>query len=84
MMANSELHALLNLIEDPDEEVFLSITERFTLLGQEIIPVLEDHQNSTDDTEQIKKITYIIDKVSLSVLSNELLEWKNSEDQLTV
>lgn len=84
MMANSELHALLNLIEDPDEEVFLSITERFTLLGQEIIPVLEDHQNSTDDPEQIKKITYIIDKVSLSVLSNELLEWKNSEDQLTV
>lgn len=84
MMANSEISALLNLIEDPDEDVFISITERFIGLGQEIIPVLEDHQHATHDESQIKKISFIIDKITLSILSNEILEWKNTEDQSTI
>ena len=84
MMANSELHALLNLIEDPDEEVFHSITDRFIGLGQEIIPILEEHQHTTHDEEQIKKINFIIDKVAMSVLTDELMEWKISEDQSIV
>lgn len=84
MMANSELSALLNLIEDPDEDVFHSITERFIGMGQEIIPILEDHQHSTHDEELIKKTNYIIDLVSLSVLTNELMEWKQSEDQSAI
>lgn len=84
MMANSEISALLNLIEDPDEDVFISITERFIGLGQEIIPFLEDHQHATHDESQIKKIGFIIDKITLSILSNEILEWKNTEDQSTI
>ncbi|MFN5439032.1 MAG: transglutaminase family protein [Bacteroidota bacterium] len=84
MMANSELSALLNLIEDPDEDVFNSITERFVGMGKEIIPILEEHQHGTHDEELIKKINYIIDLVSLSVLTNELMEWKYSEDQSTI
>ena len=84
MTTNSELIALLNLIEDPDEEVFQSITQRFIGFGQEIIPILEEHQHTTHDEDQIKKIQFIIDKVSISILSNELLEWKNTEDQSTV
>jgi len=84
MMANSEISALLNLIEDPDEDVFISITERFIGLGQEIIPFLEDHQHATHDESQIKKICFIIDKITLSILSNEILEWKNTEDQSTI
>ncbi len=84
MMANSELYALLNLIEDPDEEVFLSITDRFIGLGQEIIPALEDHLHATHDEEQIKKINFIIDKVAIAALTDELMEWKGSEDQSTV
>lgn len=83
-MANSELSALLNLIEDPDEEVFNSITERFIGMGQEIIPILEEHQYGTHDEELIKKTNYIIDLVSLSVFTNELMEWKHSEDQSAI
>lgn len=83
-MANSELSALLNLIDDPDEDVFHSITERFIGMGQEIIPILEEHQLSTHDEELIKKTNYIIDLVALSVLTNELMEWKHSEDQSAI
>lgn len=83
-MANSELSALLNLIDDPDEDVFHSITERFIGMGQEIIPILEEHQLGTHDEELIKKTNYIIDLVALSVLTNELLEWKHSEDQSAI
>jgi regulator of sirC expression with transglutaminase-like and TPR domain len=84
MMANSELSALLNLIDDPDEDVFHSITERFIGMGQEIIPILEEHQLGTHDEELIKKTNYIIDLVALSVLTNELMEWKHSEDQSAI
>ena len=83
-MANSELSALLNLIDDPDEDVFNSITARFVGMGHEIIPILEEHQHGTHEEELIKKINYIIDVVSLSVMTNDLLEWKNSEDQSTI
>ncbi|MEY4113382.1 MAG: hypothetical protein RLZ76_75 [Bacteroidota bacterium] len=83
-MANSELSALLNLIDDPDEDVFHSITERFIGMGQEIIPILEEHQLGTHDEELIKKTNYIIDLVALSVLTNELMEWKHSEDQSAI
>lgn len=79
-MAKTELNALLNLIEDPDEEVFDSITKRFMGLGQKIIPILEEHLLSTIDEEQVKKINVIIDRVTLSVLSEELREWKKSGD----
>ncbi len=41
-MTSSELEALLNLIDDPDEHIYLQVKERILSCGEEIIPRLEN------------------------------------------
>ena len=41
LQENNEIKALLNLIEDPDQEVFSSISNKLVSLGKQIIPNLE-------------------------------------------
>ncbi len=76
-----EINALLNLIEDPDDEVYHTITKRFIGFGQEIIPVLNEFQELTDDPVQVSKINSIIAQISISCLENALTDWLNCEDQ---
>jgi len=39
-----EINALLNLIEDPDDNVYQTITKRFIGFGKDVIPVLNEFQ----------------------------------------
>jgi regulator of sirC expression with transglutaminase-like and TPR domain len=76
-----EINALLNLIEDPDDEVYQTITRRFIGFGQEVIPVLNEFQELTDDPVQVGKINSIISQISISCLQTAVTDWLNSEDQ---
>lgn len=76
-----EINALLNLIEDPDDEVYQTITRRFIGFGHEVIPVLNEFQELTDDPFQIARINSIISRISISCLENAVAEWLNSDDQ---
>ena len=78
---NGEINALLNLIEDPDEEVYQSITKRFIGFGQAVIPALNEFQQITDDPVQLNKIRSIISNISVSCLEKAVLDWKNNNDQ---
>ena len=76
-----EINALLNLIEDPDDEVYQTITRRFIGFGQEVIPVLNEFQDLTDDPIQVSKINSIIAQISVTCLENAVADWLKSEDQ---
>ena len=76
-----EINALLNLIEDPDDEVYQTITKRFIGFGQDVIPVLSEFQEMTDDPLQVAKINSIISQIAISCLENAITEWLKSEDQ---
>ena len=76
-----EINALLNLIEDPDDEVYQTITKRFIGFGQDVIPVLNEFQELTDDPVQVAKINSIISQIAISCLENAMTDWLNSEDQ---
>lgn len=76
-----EINALLNLIEDPDDEVYQTITRRFIGFGQEVIPVLNEFQDLTDDPVQVAKINSIIAQISVTCLENAVADWLKSEDQ---
>lgn len=81
MQTSGELIALLNLIEDPDEEIYQMVTSRLLDLGDEVIPLLEDHKQSVSDTEQLLKLDSIISKISISTLENALVQWKQNGEQ---
>jgi len=76
-----EINALLNLIEDPDDEVYQTITKRFIGFGHDVIPVLKEFQEMTDDPLQVAKINSIISQISISCLENAITDWVKSDDQ---
>jgi hypothetical protein len=79
--ASGEINALLNLIEDPDDEIFQSITKRFVGFGTEVIPYLEDFKEGNEDEEQLQKIDQIISTISLTTLSTSIQQWKTEDQQ---
>jgi hypothetical protein len=83
MSASKELIALLNLIEDPDEEVYQTVSSRLLSLGGEIIPHLEEYKQQVLDQVHTDKIEQIIEQLEISTLEQGLLEWKEN-GELTI
>ncbi len=82
MLENKEISALFHLIDDPDEEVFSTITERIISHGRAIIPNLENlWENSPDENVQ-ERIELIIHKLHFRDLTGEFTIWKNSGCEL--
>ena len=82
MLENKEISALFHLIDDPDEEVFSTITERIISHGRAIIPNLENlWENSPDENVQ-ERIELIIHKLHFRDLLEEFTLWKNGSSEL--
>ena len=82
MLENNEINALFHLIDDPDEEVFSSVTDRIISHGRAIIPNLENlWENSSDESVQ-ERIELIIHKLHFRDLVEEFTQWKNSSCEL--
>ena len=82
MLNNSgEIKALIELIDDPDENVFKSITERFIGLGKEVVPIVKEQLDFTDEEDTIFKINHIIHKVNFKLLEDELIKWNASSQK---
>lgn len=78
MSTSKELIALLNLIEDPDEEVYQTVSNRLLSLGGVIIPQLEEYKQQVIDQVHAEKIDDIIEQLEISSLEKGLLEWKEN------
>lgn len=81
MNANSELDALIYLLEDPDDQVYKSVSEKLITLGQEVIPVLEatvDHK--TDELSQIR-IGKLIEQIYFDSLCGDFQKWLNNDPE---
>jgi len=77
MQENPEISALFHLIDDPDEEVFSTVTERIVSLGHAIIPNLENLWETTPDEGVQERIEMLIHKLHLRDLINDFTTWKN-------
>lgn len=79
MRTNKEIRALLQLIDDPDGEVFETVSEKLLHYGREIIPNLEDLWEHTEDHEVQVRIEDLIHRVHFQDLQQEFLEWSTSK-----
>ena len=78
MYQNAEISALLTLIDDPDEEVFSTVSSRIVHYGKGIIPNLENLWENTVSEAVQERIEMIIHKLHYTDLVNDLTEWRNS------
>lgn len=78
MRENKEILALLQLIDDPDDEVFDTVSEKIVHYGRSIIPRLEDLWEHTADLTVQERIEQLIHRVHFQDLQQEFLEWSKS------
>jgi Transglutaminase-like superfamily len=78
MHSNAEISALLTLIDDPDEEVFSTVSNRIVHYGKGIIPNLENLWENTISEAIQERIEMIIHKLHYTDLIADLTEWGNS------
>ena len=81
MEETREISALFHLIDDPDKEVFTTVSERIVSFGKHIIPNLEDLWENTPDEGVQERIEMIIHRLHLRDLTAELTQWKNHSEQ---
>lgn len=82
MLENNEITALFHLIDDPDEEVFNSVTAKIVSFGNAILPNLEHLWESTPDEGLQERIAQIIHKLQFRDLVDDFIEWKNGPAEL--
>ena len=79
MRPNKEIKALLQLMDDPDDEVYDTVSAQLLHYGREIIPDLEQLWELTADGALQERIEGLIHRVHFQDLQHEFTEWSHSE-----
>lgn len=82
MQENKEISALLHLIDDPDEEVYNTVSDRIISFGKGIIPNLENLWEHTSDETIQERIELMIHKLHFKDLTTDFDHWKNGSNEL--
>ena len=77
MIENKEIIALFHLIDDPDIEVYSTVSDKIISFGKAIIPNLENLWEHTPDEEIQQRIESLIHKLHFRDLTNDFINWKN-------
>jgi regulator of sirC expression with transglutaminase-like and TPR domain len=75
MEETREISALLKLIDDPDTEVFGSVSQRIIEYGRTIIPNLEDLWENTVNEDIQERIELLIHRLHLTDLTEDFRQW---------
>jgi regulator of sirC expression with transglutaminase-like and TPR domain len=79
MEQNNEISALFHLIDDPDEEVYTTVSDRIISFGKEIIPNLENLWENTPAEEVQERIELLIHRLHYDELKLDMAEWHGKE-----
>jgi len=80
MRPDSEIKALLQLIDDPDDEVYDTVSSQLLHYGRDIIPQLEQLWEVTVDESVQERIEQLIHRVHFQDLQDEFADWCNAEN----
>lgn len=78
MNNESEINALLMLIDDPDDYVFESVSNKLISYGLPVIPLLEDVWENTENNDVQLKIEILIHKIHFANLYKDFENWNES------
>ena len=82
MQENKEITALLHLIDDPDEEVYSTVSDRIISFGKGIIPNLENLWEHTSDETLQERIELMIHRLHFKDLFEDFEYLKNGSAEL--
>jgi regulator of sirC expression with transglutaminase-like and TPR domain len=82
LQENKEITALLHLIDDPDEEVYSTVSDKIISFGKDIIPNLENLWEHTSDETLQERIELMIHRLHFKDLFIDFEQWKNGSAEL--
>ena len=85
MSSESEIHALIHLLDDDDQEVFKHVYDKLKSLGPEAIPTLEEVWSEDLNSTIHERLEEIIHEIQFDALTIEWEKWleQESADLLT-
>jgi regulator of sirC expression with transglutaminase-like and TPR domain len=79
---NKEISALLHLIDDPDEDVYSTVSEKIVSFGKDIIPNLENLWERTGDEDVQERIELLIHHLHYRDLTDDFVTWAAGDTDL--
>ncbi len=76
-----ELKALVSLLDDEDELILTQVENKILTLGNDVIPLLETHWETTFNPIVQKRLEDIIHNMQFARLQQRLVKWKSSKNQ---
>src|ERR1700712_5591125 len=80
-MQESEIKALISLLDDEDTQIVSHIEEKILSLGTTIIPYLEQEWESNFSPHVQRRIEELIHALQYELLKERIIKWYASEDQ---
>ncbi len=82
MEDNREISALFRLIDDPDHDVYDTVSEKIISFGKDIIPHLEQLWEKIENEETQERIEMLIHRVHFRDLTSDFIKWKDDDASL--
>ncbi|MGF2413253.1 transglutaminase-like domain-containing protein [Ferruginibacter sp.] len=82
MKESKEISALLHLIDDPDEFVYNTVSDKIISFGKAIIPNLESLWETTNNEEIQERIELLIHRLHFRDLTNDFTAWAQGDADL--
>ncbi len=82
MQESKEIQALLKLIDDPDDDVYETVSTKIISFGKDIIPNLEHFGETVDNTQLQEKIALLINELHFTDLKAEFEQWVANKPDL--
>lgn len=76
-MSDTEIHALITLIDDPDDGIYHHVRDRIRSLGEPVVSVLE-HAWELDDQSDLfrNRVEDLLHTIHLDITYNRLVAWR--------
>ena len=82
MQENKEIQALFKLIDDPDEVVFETVSNKIISLGKDIIPNLEHYSETAIENDLQEKIGTLIQRLQFEDVKEDFKKWGDGKPDL--
>lgn len=78
--SENEVKAIVQLLDDPDPEIFGLIRDKLRSMGRPVVPALEEVWERTIDSILQERIESIIHDIHFTDVQNQLKNWKEKDE----
>lgn len=81
MSYNGKIQALINLLDDPDQQVFSVVKGELLDIGHQVVPLLEDAWDLSYDVTFQNRVEDIIHQIHFELVKDEIIKWKDNPER---